>query len=156
MKMLYLIAGLLCLHPAWSQTESTIEKKHPMKLNAGIITERLAESKQFYTHYLGFGVTFENEFYLLLHTPDHTAEISFLLPHHPSQQPLFHPPFTGKGVYLTIEVPDVDALYAELIAKNLPIAIELRDEPWGDRHFAVTDPNGIGIDFVRYSEPSKP
>ncbi|UMY64531.1 MULTISPECIES: VOC family protein [unclassified Flavobacterium] len=127
-----------------------------MKLNAGIITERLAETKQFYTHYLGFGVTFENEFYLLLHTPQHEAEISFLLPNHPSQQPLFQRPFTGQGVYLTIEVPDVDALYAELISKKLPIAIELRDEPWGDRHFAVTDPNGIGIDFVRYSEPSKP
>ncbi len=154
--MLYLITGLICLHPAWSQTESTIEKKHPMKLNAGIITERLAETKQFYTHYLGFGVTFENEFYLLLHTPQHEAEISFLLPNHPSQQPLFQRPFTGQGVYLTIEVPDVDALYAELISKKLPIAIELRDEPWGDRHFAVTDPNGIGIDFVRYSEPSKP
>lgn len=127
-----------------------------MKLNAGIITDRLAETKRFYTEYLGFGITFENEFYLLLHTPQHEAEISFLLPNHPSQQPLFHRPFTGEGVYLTIEVPDVDALYKELIARKLPIALDLRDEPWGDRHFAVIDPNGIGIDFVTYSEPSKP
>ena len=33
-----------------------------MKLNAGILTEKLAESKAFYTDKLGFGVTFENEF----------------------------------------------------------------------------------------------
>jgi catechol 2,3-dioxygenase-like lactoylglutathione lyase family enzyme len=58
-----------------------------MKLNAGIVTEKLAEAKKFYTEVLGFGVTFENEFYLLLHTPNQDEEISFLLPNHPSQQP---------------------------------------------------------------------
>ena len=55
-----------------------------MKLNAGIVTSRLKESKDFYVKHLGFGVTFENEFYLLMHTPDKTEEISFLLPNHPS------------------------------------------------------------------------
>ena len=64
-----------------------------MKLNAGIVTSKLAESKEFYTKVLGFGVTFENEFYLLMHTPNKEAEISFLLPEHPSQQPFFHQPF---------------------------------------------------------------
>lgn len=125
-----------------------------MKLNAGIITEKLAETKAFYTEVLGFGVTFENEFYLLLHTPDHSAEIGFLLPDHPTQQPLFQPAFTGKGVYLTIEVADVDALHQQISEKEVPIAITLRDEPWGDRHFAIVDPNGVGIDLVTYSEPA--
>jgi catechol 2,3-dioxygenase-like lactoylglutathione lyase family enzyme len=41
-----------------------------MKLNAGIITEKLQETKKFYTEFLDFGVSFENEFYLLLHTPN--------------------------------------------------------------------------------------
>lgn len=49
-----------------------------MKLNAGIVTAKIAESKKFYTEVLGFGVTFENDFYLLLHTPNKQAEISFL------------------------------------------------------------------------------
>ncbi len=66
-----------------------------MKLNAGIITEKLAATKTFYTSILQFGVTFENEFYLLLHTPNQEAEISFLLPGHPSQQPLFSKAFPG-------------------------------------------------------------
>lgn len=126
-----------------------------MKLNAGIITTRLAESKDFYTNHLGFGVTFENEFYLLLHTPNHEAEISFLLPNHPSQQPFFHPPFLGQGMYLTIEVEDVDSIYSHLKKKGIPIKIEIRNEPWGDRHFAIEDPNGIGIDIVKYSPPQK-
>jgi catechol 2,3-dioxygenase-like lactoylglutathione lyase family enzyme len=60
-----------------------------MKLNSGIVTSKLVETKKFYTEILGFGVTFENEFYILLHTPNKEAEISFLLPNHPSQEPLF-------------------------------------------------------------------
>ncbi len=125
-----------------------------MKLNAGIITPKLAETKAFYTEILGFGVTFENEFYLLLHTPDHQAEISFLLPNHPSQQAIFQSPFQNQGVYLTIEVEDVDSLYKELKQKNVELKVDLRDEPWGDRHFAIQDPNGVGIDIVKYS-PTK-
>ncbi|MFK8267110.1 VOC family protein [Capnocytophaga cynodegmi] len=124
-----------------------------MKLNAGIITEKLAETKAFYTEILNFGVSFENEFYLLLHTPNQEAEISFLFPNHPSQQPIFQKPFQNQGVYLTIEVENVDEVYKELKNKSIPIEIELRNEPWGDRHFAIKDPNGIGIDIVTYTEP---
>lgn len=126
-----------------------------MKLNAGIITPKLEESKTFYTTILNFGITFENDFYLLLHTPNRQAEISLLLPDHPSQQPLFHRAFRGKGMYLTIEVEDVDAVYKELKAKDIEIAIDLRDEPWGDRHFAIQDPNGVAIDIVEYHQPEE-
>ncbi|MBV6645830.1 MAG: VOC family protein [Cyclobacteriaceae bacterium] len=124
-----------------------------MKLNAGIVTSKMAESKAFYTDHLGFGVTFENDFYLLLHTPNGAPAISFLVPNHPTQQPLFQPEFGGQGMYLTIEVDDVDSLYQKLKSAGVDIKIDIRDEPWGDRHFAIQDPNGIGIDLVRYSPP---
>lgn len=125
-----------------------------MKLNAGVITHKLQETKQFYCDVLEFGVTFENDFYVLLHTPNQQAELSFLLPNHPSQQPIFQPAFIGQGMFLTIDVPDVDDEYARIRALGVPIAIELRDEPWGDRHFAIVDPNGIGIDIVTYAPPA--
>jgi catechol 2,3-dioxygenase-like lactoylglutathione lyase family enzyme len=154
MKKSLLVLILTCLTVvAYSQQSSTTKEQHKMKLNAGIITPKLKESKEFYTKNLGFGVTFENEFYLLLHTPNREAEISFLLPNHPSQQSFFHKPFQGQGMYLTIEVDDVDKLYNELKKKGVSIKIDIRDEPWGDRHFAIEDPNGIGIDIVKYSPP---
>ncbi len=124
-----------------------------MKMNAGIITEKLQETKKFYTEILDFGVSFENEFYLLLHTPNHTSEISFLLPDHPSQKPVFQTVFNGNGVYLTIEVEDVDEVYEQIKKKSVPVEVEIRDEEWGDRHFAIVDPNGIGIDIVTYTNP---
>jgi len=146
-KLLLLITAILFVSSTRAQHNKKLNK---MKLNAGIVTTKLAESKTFYTGILGFGVTFENEFYLLLHTPGHEAEISFLLPEHPSQQPLFHKGFNGAGVYLTIEVDDVDKMYQELKQKGIEIKIDIRDEPWGDRHFAITDPNGVNIDIVHY------
>ncbi len=122
-----------------------------MRLNAGIITRKLQESKVFYTEVLGFGITFENEWFALLHTPDKSTEIGFLLPSLSSQKPIFQTEFTGKGVYLTVEVDEIDKVYEQLKARGIPIEVELRDEPWGDRHFAIVDPNGIGVDIVTYN-----
>lgn len=156
MKRIFTVLTVACLAvTAFSQTSSTSKNQSKMKLNAGILTTKLAESKAFYTNNLGFGVTFENEFYLLMHTPNNEAEISFLLPNHPSQQPFFHKPFQGQGMYLTIEVDDVDKIYNDLKKKGVVVKIEIRNEPWGDRHFAIEDPNGIGIDIVKYSPPQE-
>lgn len=155
MKKTIAIVSLIFISAVfYSQTNSSSKKKN-MKMNAGIITSKLAETKAFYTTNLGFGVTFENEFYLLMHTPDRQSEISFLIPDHPSQQPLFHKAFAGYGMYITIEVDDVDKIYKELKQKKIPIKIDLRDEPWGDRHFAIQDPNGVGIDIVTYQSQEK-
>jgi catechol 2,3-dioxygenase-like lactoylglutathione lyase family enzyme len=153
-RFLYTMALGCLVFSVNAQNRTITQQTNNMKLNAGVITTRLAESRDFYTRLLGFGVTFENEFYLLLHTPGREAELSFLLPDHPSQQPLFHKAFTGQGMYLTLEVDDVDKLYTELQQQGVVIKIELRDEPWGDRHFAIEDPNGIGIDIVTYAPPA--
>ncbi len=123
-----------------------------MKFNAGIITSKLEETKAFYTETLDWRVDFENDFFLLLGS-ESGSQISFLLPNHPSQKPLFQPAFNGEGVFITIEVPDVDQAYERIKALGTPIAIELRDEPWGDRHFAIVDPNGVGVDIVTYTPP---
>ena len=149
MKTLILI--MLVLTVGWTNAQTT--KK--MKLNAGIITEKLQETKKFNTEVLNFGITFENDFYLLLHTPNKLAEISFLKPNHPSQKPLFQSAFKGEGVYLTIEVEKVDEVYKHLKERGVHIEIEIRDEPWGDRHFAIKDPNGIGIDIVTFTKPEE-
>lgn len=148
--MRILIFLIFCLTSFQVVGQSNLEH---MKLNAGIITDKIDETRKFYTEVLGFGITFENDFYLLLHTPDQSAELGFLLPNHPSQKRIFQAPFQGKGVYLTIEVDDVDGVYTEIRKKGVPIEIELRDEPWGDRHFAILDPNGIGVDIVTYTKP---
>ncbi|WP_132315746.1 VOC family protein [Pseudobacteriovorax antillogorgiicola] len=126
-----------------------------MKINGGIITDKLAETRAFYMDQLGFQVTFDSDWFCLLHCPGNPkSEVAFLTPHHPSQGELFQKPFKGDGVFFTIEVDNVDEVYAKIRAKGVNIALDIRDEEWGDRHFAVTDPNGIGIDFVTHNPRS--
>lgn len=128
----------------------TTTKKANMKMNAGITTNQLKTTKEFYQRVLNFGISFENDFYVLLHTPNKQAEISFLEAGHSSQQPIFQSIYTGNGMYLTIEVPDVDAEYKRIKDLGVKIEVEIRNEPWGDRHFSFYDPNRIGIDIVTY------
>jgi len=124
-----------------------------MKLNAGIITNRLQETKQFYLETLHFTIKFENEWFILLQTPDGNDQLAFMQPHHPSQQKIFQSAFAGQGVFLTIEVNDLDAAYKRIKETGTLIEVELRNESWGDRHFAIVDPNGIGVDIVKYTAP---
>lgn len=152
MKKIILIAGVIIAIVAWLAA-GELKAQSKMKLNAGIITKKLKETKEFYTASLGFTVVFENEFYVLLQTPGGSDQLSFLLPDHPTQKPVFQSAFSGKGVYLTLEVDNVDAVYRQMKARGLPIEIELQNEAWGDRHFAIVDPNGIGIDIVTYTKP---
>ena len=149
--MRILLLTVFVLTVGWTNAQTASK----MKLNAGIITEKLQETKKFYTEVLDFGVSFENEFYILLYTPDQSAEISFLQPNKKKKKPIFQSEFNGKGVYLTIEVENVDEVYKQLKDKGIQMEIEIRDEPWGDRHFAIKDPNGIGIDIVTYTKPEE-
>lgn len=125
-----------------------------MRLNPGIITYQLEQSVEFYTKTLGFGITFSNDWYALLHTPDKNTEIAFLLPNQPSQHPLFQKAHVGHGLFLTIEVDNVDEIYDMLKERGIRIIQAIRDEEWGERHFVIQDPNGIGIDIVTYRAPS--
>ncbi len=145
-----LATGLLAVT---TEKQSKNDKLGNIIMNAGIITAKLRETKEFYTTVLGFTVKFENEWFVLLQTPGGEDMISFLQAGHPSQQPVFQQAFPGKGVYLTVELENVDEIYAQIKRKNVPVEVELRNETWGDRHFAIIDPNGIGIEIVRYTAP---
>jgi hypothetical protein len=61
--------GVISMLVSFSAKSQTPLKS--MKMNAGIVTKKLKESKTFYERVLNFGVTFENDFYLLMHTPNH-------------------------------------------------------------------------------------
>ena len=52
---------------------------------------------------------------------------------------------------VTVEVDDVDALYAEAMRRGLAIVYPLTDEPWGVRRFFVRDPSGSVINCMTHS-----
>lgn len=122
-----------------------------MSFYNGIITSKIKETKVFYTEKLCFTVRFENEWFVLLERDE--REIAFMLPKLEFQNEIFRDEFGGKGLWLTIEVENVEAEYKKIKNSDVAIAVELRTEDWGETHFSVVDPNGIGIDFVHYKSP---
>jgi catechol 2,3-dioxygenase-like lactoylglutathione lyase family enzyme len=72
--------------------------------------------------------------------------------HHESVPEGFRRPV--EGVLLNFEVDDVDAEYARLQGAGIPIALELRSEDWGQRHFIVRDPDDALIDIITPIAPS--
>lgn len=124
-----------------------------MSFYNGIVTSKLQESKKFYTKNLGFSVKFENEWFVLLEREGGGRELAFMMPDLEFQNQIFRGEFGGRGLWLTVEVDDVEAEYERIRNLDVPVAVELRQEEWGETHFSILDPNGIGIDFVKYRAP---
>ena len=51
---------------------------------------------------------------------------------------------------LSIEVDDVDAVYARARSQGTRIEYELTDEPWGVRRFYVRDPSGKLLNVLQH------
>lgn len=114
----------------------------------------LAAAKSFYTDNLGFGVAFENEWYLHL-VSEAGIQLGFLLPGQSTQPEIFQHAYNGSGVIFSLEVDDADAAYATAQRNALNIVLQLRSEDWGQRHFCIQDPNGIYLDIVQTFEPTE-
>ncbi|MCH9006779.1 hypothetical protein IIA29_02035 [candidate division KSB1 bacterium] len=56
--------------------------------------EKIDEAKAFYSNHFGFGVAFENEWYLHL-VSESGIQVGFLLPNQPTQPKIFHKSFEG-------------------------------------------------------------
>ncbi len=118
-----------------------------MKLWSGVVTGKVAECGAFYRDIFGCEVVFEADWFVLLRLGG--AEIGFLKPGLESQGAAFRRPWSGDGVWITVDVEDAALEAARLQALGVPIEQTLRVEPWGDRHFVVRDPAGVPVDVVQ-------
>jgi catechol 2,3-dioxygenase-like lactoylglutathione lyase family enzyme len=106
-----------------------------------ITSERIDESRKFYTEFLGFEVAMDMGWIVTLSSPSNpTAQITLLR----------GPASAAPNPDLSIEVADVDAVHAKAIALGFQLVYPLTDEPWGVRRFFITDPNGVIINVVSH------
>lgn len=56
----------------------------------------------------------------------------------------------AAGLILALTVTDLAAEEARLRAAGAPITMPLREEPWGERLFQMTDPNGVVVQLVEW------
>ncbi|AEC21113.1 hypothetical protein PT7_2573 [Pusillimonas sp. T7-7] len=114
----------------------------------------ISEISRFYQAHFGFRPLFESDWYVHLQSvEDENVNLAILDGDHDTI------PETARGrvsgMLLNFEVEDVDAIYEELKAKGLPILLQLRDEPFGQRHFITQDPSGVLIDIIKPIPPSE-
>ena len=149
--VLALIIGISSAGEPSSENQSSEGAK--MRIWSGVITEKIQESKEFYVELFGFEVVFDSDWFVLLGSGE--SQLGFMAPNLESQAPIFRNAFQGQGTWLAIDVEDVDAEYSRIQSLGVPIEVPIRDEAWGDRHFVVVDPNGIGVDIVKYTPPTE-
>jgi catechol 2,3-dioxygenase-like lactoylglutathione lyase family enzyme len=103
------------------------------------------QSREFYVDVLGFEVAMEKD-----------EIITFASPQHPMVQlsVVRQDASIGPHPSVSIEVDDVDVVYAKAIGQGLTIVYPLTDEPWGVRRFFVHDPNGAVINILSHVSPA--
>ncbi|MGW4497039.1 VOC family protein [Micromonospora sp. NPDC004336] len=60
----------------------------------------------------------------------------------------------ASGLILAFTVADLAGVLSRLESEGVAITMPLREEPWGERLFQVTDPNGVVIQFVEWATPA--
>jgi len=119
-----------------------------------LIVKNLDAAKKFYINNFSFNIAFQNEWYLHL-VSDSGIQVAFMLPNQPTQPDVFQKQYNGNGLIFSLEVDNADEAYSYAMEKSLNIALNLRSEEWGQRHFAIEDPNGIYVDVVQATEPTE-
>jgi len=120
---------------------------HINSLSPCFTTAKVEESRDFYVKYFGAKVTFDCGWYVNLEL-GRSASIQFMAPQ--TDQPVCNP----AGLTYNFSVPDVDVEFQSLTASGLVTIMPIEDHPWGDRGFAVQDPNGIILYIYSEREPS--
>jgi catechol 2,3-dioxygenase-like lactoylglutathione lyase family enzyme len=119
-----------------------------------VVTDKLNECRDFYTRWFGLSAIFEASWIAVLSSDGEAPAVAFMHPSHPSTPP-DPAPFKGDGMFLTLQVADAAAEYERVREAGLKFALELRDEPWGQRRFAAIDPAGMWVDVVEQTEPAE-
>ncbi|MEV0294585.1 VOC family protein [Nocardia sp. NPDC050710] len=117
-------------------------------------TDRLAQTRDFYTEWLGFEITFEADWYISLRRPGTVNyELALLDYTHETVPSAYRKPV--GGLLLNFEVDDVDAEWERMVVRGgIRPELEIRTEEFGQRHFIVADPSGVLIDMISEIPPS--
>jgi uncharacterized glyoxalase superfamily protein PhnB len=119
-----------------------------------LMTDDVEGTAAFYVEHFRFKPLFESEWYVHLQSAeDRRVNLGIVQGDHETI------PEEGRGrtsgLLINFEVRAPDAVYERVVAAGLPILRSLRDEPFGQRHFITTDPNGVLIDVIKPIPPSE-
>jgi catechol 2,3-dioxygenase-like lactoylglutathione lyase family enzyme len=124
-----------------------------LRITASAISLNVADpaaSATFAKQHLGFAEDMAAEGFVSLSRSDAGFNLIFLRTGLESLKPEAMGGRHADGVLIVFVVDDVDAQCARLQQEGVAISTPLQTEPWGERFFQVTDPNGVIVQFVQW------
>lgn len=110
-----------------------------------VMSQDAMRSAEFYVTHFGFERTFSADWYVSLRRG--ACELALLQNDHPTIPEGFR--HRVRGLLLNYEVDDARTAYDRLIGEaGLTLALDLRDEEFGQRHFIVEGPDGVLVDVI--------
>ncbi|WCD91060.1 hypothetical protein KPP03845_200021 (plasmid) [Streptomyces xanthophaeus] len=129
-----------------------------MNISASVLSLTVAgvdASRDFLCTHLGYKVSVADDGFVSLTREDAAVGI-VLLRRGTEVLPAEQRDREAGGLILALTVADLDAEEARLRAAGALITMPLREEPWGERLFQMTDPNGIVVQLVEWAVPDRP
>lgn len=124
---------------------------NPNKLFPLVITDKLAQTRAFYTERAGFTVSIEQGGYLQVRYGDEEGpELCFMAKDEAAAA--HQEPFEGRGLIVSIPTEDADSTHSRLLERGASPMSTPSDKPWGWRSFGIADPNGVVLDFFHVLE----
>lgn len=109
-------------------------------------------SRDFFRTYLGYEVAMAQDGFASLTREDAAVDI-VLLRKGTDVLPAEQREREAGGLIVALTVSGLAAEEARLRAAGAPITMPLREEPWGERLFQMTDPNGVVVQLVEWAVP---
>jgi predicted enzyme related to lactoylglutathione lyase len=112
-------------------------------------------SAAFAKQHLGFSEEMADEGFVSLSRPDTGFNVIYLRTGLESFKPDTMRDHRADGLLVVFVVDEIDAEHERLQAEGVEITTPIQTEPWGERFFQVTDPNGVVIQLVQWmTEPA--
>ena len=126
-----------------------------MNITASAVSLNVADpvaSAAFAERHLGFPAEMSADGFVSLSRPDAGFNLVFLRTGLATFKPESMAGHSADGLLIAFVVDDVDAEHARLVEEGVAITTPLETEPWGERYFQVTDPNGVVVQFVQWMQ----
>ena len=124
-----------------------------MKITASAISlnvDDVTASAAFAKDHFGFGEDMAADGFVSLSRPDAGFNLIYLRTGLATFKPERLRGRRADGLLIVFVVDDIDAEYARLQEEGVSITTPIETEPWGERFFQVTDPNGVTIQLVQW------
>lgn len=124
-----------------------------MKVTASAISLNVADpraSAQFVAEHFGFREEMSADGFVSLARPDTGFNLIFLRTGLASFKPERLRGRPADGLLVVFVVEDVDGEYRRILDAGVAITTPIETEPWGERYFQVTDPNGVVFQLVQW------